>query len=92
MRLRVKFFGQANHERPLICLARPITTAIRNRCAERTRASDALPALTLVDRNICLVRDLDPARRFQTHQLSELLRCHGFGFGPLVGEKRAEFG
>jgi hypothetical protein len=53
-------------------------------CAEQTPARDALTTLTLIDRNICLVRDLDPARRFQTHQVSELLRCHGFGFGALI--------
>jgi O-6-methylguanine DNA methyltransferase len=38
----------------------------------------------LIDRNICLVGDLDPALRFQTHQVSELPRRHGFGFGPLI--------
>lgn len=46
----------------------------------------------LIDRNICFVGDLDPALGFQPHQVSELLRRHGFGFGALVGEKPAEFG
>jgi hypothetical protein len=40
--------------------------------------------LALIDRNIRLARDLDPALRFRTHQVSELLRSHGFGFGALV--------
>jgi hypothetical protein len=47
-------------------------------------APNALTALALIHRNIGLVRDLDPALRFQTHQVSELLRSHGFGFGALI--------
>ena len=51
---------------------------------KRLIVPNALTTLALIDRNICLVRDLDPALGFQTHQVSELLRSHGFGFGALA--------
>jgi hypothetical protein len=55
-------------------------------------AECALATPALIDRNIRLARDLDPALGFQPHQLAELLRGHGFGFGALAFEKLAEFG
>src|SRR5450755_3599552 len=64
-----------------------IRTARRDGRAEQTHARDAFTTLALIDRNICLVRDPGPARRFQTHQVSELLRSHGFGSAPSLERK-----
>src|SRR6202451_3944824 len=50
------------------------------------------PTLALIDRDIRLARDLGPAFGFHAHQLAELLRGHGCGFGALIGERRDEFG
>ena len=49
-------------------------------------------ALTLIDRNIDLARDLGPARDLPADHVSELLGSHGLGFGALIGEKRDELG
>lgn len=57
---------------------------LTSRCRKRVIGRNGFTVLALIDRNICLVCDLDPALRFQPHQVSELLRRHGFGFGALV--------
>src|SRR5262245_19474603 len=55
-------------------------------------ASLAMTVEMLIYRDICLVRDLGPARGLPAHHVAELLWSHGFGFRALIGEKRSEFG
>src|SRR6516162_6765192 len=47
--------------------------------------------VTLFNRNISLPSDLDPTLRFAAHQIPELLRTHGFGFGALGFQEPDEF-
>src|SRR5262249_25611379 len=81
-------------ERALYSCKRQVTSAfVANKCAARSAGCPCALAgasIRLIDRDIGLAADLDPALRLRLHQLAELLRRHADRLGALAFQECLE--